>query len=219
MRSAFLIICLSLAACVPDDAPPGGAPLSLASYLPDAPPPTGWSPARVNAVMVKGSEPSARTWCDVYLAPGNGPKLTLPPATAARIGSDPTAMPKDRWVWLNFWATWCGPCLREMPLIDRWAQSLRNQGAPLDLWYISVDENAAELGQFLATRPSTASGMSLRLLQPTALGDWLAPFGLPRDTAIPINVLLGPGGELRCVRTGSIAESDFSIIQGLVNGR
>jgi thiol-disulfide isomerase/thioredoxin len=169
--------------------------------------------------MVKGSEPSPQTWCDLYIEPGAAPRLVLPPSTSARHGSEASAMPKDRWVWLNFWATWCGPCLREMPLIERWFRSLRNQGAALELWYVSIDEDPVELSRFLASSPGTAMGVSLRLLHAAALGQWLEPHGLPKDTAIPINVFLAPGGQLRCVRTGAIAESDFSIVQSVIQGR
>jgi thiol-disulfide isomerase/thioredoxin len=29
---------------------------------------------------------------------------------------------------LNFWATWCPPCVREMPALDRFARDFRGQG-------------------------------------------------------------------------------------------
>jgi thiol-disulfide isomerase/thioredoxin len=35
---------------------------------------------------------------------------------------------RGNWVIINFWATWCGPCIREIPEINRFAQRYRNQG-------------------------------------------------------------------------------------------
>src|ERR1035441_3847986 len=32
---------------------------------------------------------------------------------------------KGKVIFLNFWATWCGPCVREMPSIDRLARDPR----------------------------------------------------------------------------------------------
>ena len=35
--------------------------------------------------------------------------------------------PYNLGVLLNFWATWCHPCLQEMPLMDQLYQTLRQQ--------------------------------------------------------------------------------------------
>lgn len=38
---------------------------------------------------------------------------------------------------LNYWATWCPPCLREMPLLDEWQRAYGNQG--LQVVGIAID--------------------------------------------------------------------------------
>jgi len=51
-------------------------------------------------------------------------------------------------VLLNFWATWCKPCLDEMPAMERLYTTLKGEGEPFELLAISVDEDRAEVEQF-----------------------------------------------------------------------
>jgi thiol-disulfide isomerase/thioredoxin len=39
-------------------------------------------------------------------------------------------------VLLNFWATWCHPCLQEMPLMDQLYQTLRQR--PFVMWAVAM---------------------------------------------------------------------------------
>ena len=47
---------------------------------------------------------------------------------------------KGRGVVLNFWATWCAPCVREMPALDRLAAKLKDAG--VDVIAVSEDRKA-----------------------------------------------------------------------------
>lgn len=52
---------------------------------------------------------------------------------------------------LNFWATWCPPCLEEMPSLNAFAQQLAPEGVVV--LGISVDKNESSLKRFLAQNP------------------------------------------------------------------
>ena len=52
---------------------------------------------------------------------------------------------------LNFWATWCPPCLKEMPLLDQFQREHAARG-----WQVlglSVDSAAAPVREYLARLP------------------------------------------------------------------
>ena len=177
-------------------------------------------PSRVNAVQATRPLAGAREWCDVYFEPGRAPRLAVPKVEDARTGG-PAAAPTSAtggWIWLNLWATWCGPCLREMPLIVRWREALAREGVKVDLWFLSIDEEAPALHDFLRDRPGVTPYNSLRLARADALRPWLGTLGLPEDTAIPVNVLATPEGAVRCVRTGAINDGHYPTIRSFLGG-
>lgn len=50
-------------------------------------------------------------------------------------------------VMLNFWATWCPPCIHEMPMMDQLLQSYAQQ--PFALWAVNMQESAQDVAQFM----------------------------------------------------------------------
>ncbi len=171
--------------------------------------------ARTESVQASSASPDLARWCDAFYPGAGAPSLALPPVRPARGPALP-ALPADRWVWVNVWATWCGPCRREMPLLLAWHRQLLKEGAALDVWFLSVDDREADLARFLAANPEVAPGTSLWLSAPHGLDRWLAGLpGAPTGT-IPLQVIAAPGGRVRCIRAGSLRDGDYPTVKALL---
>lgn len=53
-----------------------------------------------------------------------------------------------RWVLLDFWATWCGPCCREIPYLKEAYAAFSGRG--FSIYAVSIDHDAARWQRFLA---------------------------------------------------------------------
>jgi len=58
---------------------------------------------------------------------------------------------KGQVVMVNFWATWCGPCRQEMPLLDQIYKKYKPAG--FTLIGVSVDKEAPAVKELLARKP------------------------------------------------------------------
>lgn len=77
---------------------------------------------------------------------------TAPAAALADLTGKPVTMAafKGKPVLVNLWATWCAPCIAEMPTLDRAAQELDGKVAVIAL---NQGDDAAKVQAFLATKP------------------------------------------------------------------
>ncbi|WP_145287117.1 TlpA family protein disulfide reductase [Pirellulimonas nuda] len=126
------------------------------------------------------------------------PPVTLPWLDDALAGGEPFA--PDRFhgqvLVLDFWASWCGPCMQAMPVVDRVCAEYEAQG--VQLVAVNLQEEADEIGaalERLGLRPRVAldrDGVAAQRYRVT---------GIPQTVIINragdvTHVLVGGGGAL-----------------------
>jgi thiol-disulfide isomerase/thioredoxin len=117
------------------------------------------------------------------LAPRPAPALRL-----ADIDGNPfdLAAHRGQWVFVHFWASWCGPCKREMPAIQRMAEKLGD--VPLVLAIINTAESEDTVFNFL--------GIHAPDLTPLMDRDGLATEAW-QPRGLPSTYLVDPQGMIR----------------------
>ena len=83
-------------------------------------------------------------------AGSEAPAFRLPSLAGSEMD---LASQRGKVVVLNFWATWCPPCVAEMPALERLHQALGPEG--LSVLTVSTDEDEAALHRFVAERSLT----------------------------------------------------------------
>jgi len=89
-------------------------------------------------------------------------------------------------VLLNFWATWCAPCLEEMPRFAEWQRQYGSQG--LQVIGVSMDDDA---------KPVEALRNKLRLDYPVLMGDERLGGIYGGVMGLPITYLIDRKGRIR----------------------
>jgi len=81
---------------------------------------------------------------------------------------------KGKWVFLHFWASWCGPCRKEMPVLYKLTKQLA--GKPIDIVLINTAEDEDTIFSFLGT---VAPDLHSYMDKDGSLTEIWAPRGLP----------------------------------------
>lgn len=103
---------------------------------------------------------------------------------------------------INFWATWCPPCVEELPLIDAfYRQESRNSWQVLGL---AIDQPSA-VRKFLSRTP-VSFPVGLAGLEGTELGK---SFGNVNG-GLPFTVVLSASGAVLNRRIGKVTASDLA---------
>jgi thiol-disulfide isomerase/thioredoxin len=105
---------------------------------------------------------------------------------------------RGKWVIVNFWATWCSPCIKEMPDISKFVAS-RSDVSAIGLAF--GGEDIGDVTSFLEKHPVKYPVANVPLESPPK--DFGAPKGLPTT------FLIAPDGSLAKKFTGPITAGEL----------
>jgi thiol-disulfide isomerase/thioredoxin len=103
---------------------------------------------------------------------------------------------------LDVWASWCGPCKQELPMLDDMAKRLRADG--VEVLAVSIDQERANLVKFLKARPRWS--LTIAHDPRGAIADRLAP------EKMPTSYIIDREGIVRFVNSG-FEPSDAAVIE------
>lgn len=109
--------------------------------------------------------------------------------------------PTGKLLLVNFWATWCGPCVTEFPELQTTYRMYRKRG--FDFVSVSSDdpEDKPKVMEFL--KKNQASSRNLQFATPDTFG-LQAAFDPAMPAAVPFTVLIAPNGDVMFQQLGEL---------------
>ena len=130
------------------------------------------------------------------------PSLNVKTLDGARFD---LAQQSGKWVIVNYWATWCSPCLKELPDISAFVAGHRDKVAAIGLDY--EDAEPTDIEKFLKKHA---------LSYPVSIVDVDNPpkdFGTPRG--LPNTFVIAPDGHLAKTFLGPLKAKDLEDVTGI----
>jgi peroxiredoxin len=126
--------------------------------------------------------------------------VNVEPVTAEelkKLRSNPT----NKVLLVNFWATWCGPCINEMPAIEETWRMFRRRD--FDLVTISTNYPDEKTGVLKILQSQHASSRNLQFASEDTYA-MQAAFDKKWDGGVPFTMVIAPGGRVIYQEQGEV---------------
>lgn len=175
---------------------------------------SGWPMERaVNTTVNSGGNSTAESQAtDPEGSPSAiKPGDALPEIRLATLAGEPQSI--THWAGrtrvINFWATWCEPCRREMPLLEQFQQAV--DPARVQVIGIAVDRLDPVmrfLGETGVTYPNLVGQADAMQIAERFVA----------SLALPLTVVAGPDGTVLAIHTGELRAEDLKQIAAAADG-
>ncbi len=160
----------------------------------------GCASAPAESTSTQAATPEAEVAADSFPAPD----FTM---TALDGTSYTLSELRGKWVLVNWWATWCGPCVTEMPYLQRIADERAEQVIVLG---VNLSESREQVETFAAEH-----AISFPLLLDPADAT-VTDYGV---TGLPQTLIISPEGDIAARQFGVLSPETFeSTLDSLLGG-
>lgn len=117
---------------------------------------------------------------------------------------------KGKTIFLNLWATWCGPCRVEMPSIQKLYEKVDTSKVVFVMLSLDVKENRSKVARYIKDKEFT--------FPVYCIGDYL-PEVLQRVNSIPTTFVISADGQILSKKVGAANYNTSKYVEFLSRGK
>jgi thiol-disulfide isomerase/thioredoxin len=107
---------------------------------------------------------------------------------------------------INFWATWCAPCVKELPLFEKLNQENKEVDVLLVSMDYDLDPNPEKVKRFIDRKKLRSKVVILAEANPT---DWIDKIDKDWSGALPATLIINPQSGKRKLVEGEMKDGEL----------